>query len=68
MQKLEIPTMTVEECADVMSMSPKVLREAIDNGSFEFGRCFRSAKGSPIYKISRTAFFRWWNGDGIEDI
>ena len=56
--------MTVEECAKILCMNPKSLRESIENGTFEFGRCIRTKK-SKVYKISRTAFMRWLNGDSV---
>ncbi len=56
--------MTVEECAKVLCMKPQCLRECIENGSFEFGKCMRTNK-SKVYKISRPAFMRWYNGEFI---
>lgn len=60
----ESPMMTVEECAKELCMNPQRLRECIENGTFEFGRCMRTKK-SKIYKISRNAFYRWLNGETI---
>lgn len=56
--------MTVEECASVLCMNPQKLRESIENGTFEFGRCIRTNK-SKVYKISRIAFERWLYGKTI---
>lgn len=56
--------MTVEECAKILHMNTQRLREAIENGSFEFGKCIKTNK-SKLYKISRPAFMRWYKGEPI---
>lgn len=60
----ESPMMTVEECAKILKMKPQSLREGIENGTFEFGRCIRTKKAK-IFKISRIAFNRWLYGETI---
>lgn len=57
--------MTVEECASVLGSNPRHIREAIENGTFPFGICFKTNK-SRVYKISRTAFNRWLKGESVE--
>lgn len=63
----ESPMMNIEECAEMLCMNPQQLRAGIENGSFAFGICIRTQK-SKVYKISRTAFMRWYNGDLIEQV
>lgn len=57
--------MTIEECASILNMNPQTVRECIENKTFEFGRCFLSGRNRKIYKISRIAFNRWYNGESI---
>lgn len=54
--------MTVSECAEILGMNELQVRQSIENKSFPFGICIRSNKGK-IFKISRPAFNRWYNGD-----
>lgn len=58
--------MTVKECAEILHMNTQRLREAIENGSFEFGKCIKTSK-SKLYKISRPAFMRWYKGESISN-
>lgn len=58
--------MTVAECADILNMNVRQLREAIENKTFPFGICIKSNK-SKIYKISRPAFNRWYNGEDFTE-
>lgn len=56
---------SVKEVAELLHMNERHVREAIENGSFEFGRCFKTGK-SKVYKISRRAFMRWFCGETQE--
>lgn len=60
---LSINMMTVEECSQRLDMNPRTLREAIDNNTFPFGIVMKSRSGQKIYKISRRAFEKWFNGE-----
>lgn len=62
---LNINMMTVEECAQRLEMNPRTVREAIDNKTFPFGIMMKSRGGQKIYKISRRAFEKWFNGEEI---
>lgn len=61
---MDSPMMTVEECAKILCMNSQRLRESIENGTFKFGICLKTNR-SKLYKISRTAFYRWYNGDDL---
>lgn len=60
-----INMMTVEECAQRLEMNPRTVREAIDNKTFPFGIMLKSKGGQKIYKISRRAFEKWFNGEEL---
>lgn len=57
--------MTVQDCAEILGMNPKTIREAIENKTFPFGIMVKSGGGQKIYKISRQAFENWYYGDAI---
>ncbi len=60
---LSLDVITVEECAQKLNMNPRTLRESIDNKTFPFGIMMKSEGGQKIYKISRRAFEKWFNGE-----
>lgn len=45
--------LSVKDTAILLSSNPEQIREAIDNGTFSFGRCITSANNKKIYKISK---------------
>ena len=45
--------LSVKDTAILLSSNPEQIREAIDNGTFAFGRCITSGNNKKIYKISK---------------
>lgn len=45
--------LSVKDTAILLSSNPEQIREAIDNGTFAFGRCITSRNNKKIYKISK---------------
>ncbi len=43
--------LSVKDTAILLSSNPEQIREAIDNGTFSFGRCITSGNNKKIYKI-----------------
>ena len=45
--------LSVKDTALLLSSNPEQIREAIDNGTFSFGRCITLGNNKKIYKISK---------------